>query len=201
MLKNLNKKNYECHPFHLVTISPWPLLVSIFVFQFLIAFILYLNSFLSIFVLFYNFCFISYIAIIWFTDIISEATFIGYHTKKVQEGLKLGMVLFIASETMLFFSFFWAFFHFSIAPSSWVGCIWPPVGIDIISYKHLPLLNTFILLFSGFTLTASHRTLIYGKKLFYIFKSLEITIILGIIFTVLQYIEYTNTFFSINDSV
>jgi heme/copper-type cytochrome/quinol oxidase subunit 3 len=35
-----------------------------------------------------------------------EATFEGHHTFKVQEGIRLGMCLFIASEIMFFFSFF-----------------------------------------------------------------------------------------------
>jgi hypothetical protein len=42
----------------------------------------------------------------WFSDVITESTFEGYHTFKVQEGVRLGMSLFIASEVMFFFSFF-----------------------------------------------------------------------------------------------
>jgi cytochrome c oxidase subunit 3 len=42
----------------------------------------------------------------WFCDIVTESTFEGHHTRKVQAGIKLGMVLFIASEIMFFFSFF-----------------------------------------------------------------------------------------------
>lgn len=201
ILKNNIKKDSEHHPFHLVTVSPWPLFSSIFAFQFLIGFVSYLNNYISYLSFFLYFFFISLIAAIWFNNIVWEATLCGYHTKKVQKGLKLGMVLFIASEIMLFFSFFWAFFHSSLAPSIWIGCIWPPIGIDIISYTHLPLLNTIILLSSGVSLTLSHRSLIYGKNLSYIIYSLELTIFLGIYFTILQYIEYNNTFFTINDSV
>jgi heme/copper-type cytochrome/quinol oxidase subunit 3 len=47
----------------------------------------------------------------------------GFHTHKVQQGLRLGMLLFIASEVMFFFAFFWAFFHFSLVPSIAVGNI------------------------------------------------------------------------------
>jgi hypothetical protein len=42
----------------------------------------------------------------WFYDIIIESRFEGYHTKRVVRGLKLGMILFIVSEIMFFFSFF-----------------------------------------------------------------------------------------------
>ena len=35
-----------------------------------------------------------------------EGTFRGFHTKKVVSGLKLGIILFIISEAMFFFSIF-----------------------------------------------------------------------------------------------
>ena len=53
----------------------------------------------------------------WFWDIVVEATFEGRHTFVVQKGLRLGFVLFIVSEIMFFFSFFWAFFHSSVSPA------------------------------------------------------------------------------------
>ena len=37
-------------------------------------------------------------AIFWWRDVIRESTFEGYHTKAVQKGLKIGMLLFILSE-------------------------------------------------------------------------------------------------------
>jgi len=37
---------------------------------------------------------------------VREATFEGYHTTQVQDGLRFGMILFIVSEIMLFFAFF-----------------------------------------------------------------------------------------------
>jgi cytochrome c oxidase subunit 3 len=42
----------------------------------------------------------------WFSDIIIESTYEGHHTYKVQRGIRMGMCLFIASETAFFFSFF-----------------------------------------------------------------------------------------------
>lgn len=43
------------------------------------------------------------------------------YTKKVESQYILGITLFIASEIMLFVSFFWAFFHNSLSPSIFVG--------------------------------------------------------------------------------
>jgi hypothetical protein len=65
----------------------------------------------------------------WFRDVIVEATYEGQHTKKVQAGLRLGMKLFIITEVMFFFSFFWAFFHSALAPHTFIGVMWPPRGI------------------------------------------------------------------------
>jgi heme/copper-type cytochrome/quinol oxidase subunit 3 len=93
---------------------------------------------------------------LWWKDVIREATFLGYHTVKVVLGLKLGMLLFIVSEVMFFFSFFWAFFHSSLAPHFIIGSVWPPIGINILYPLHIPFLNTFILLISGFTVTVCH---------------------------------------------
>lgn len=42
----------------------------------------------------------------WWRDIIREGTFEGQHTKSVQTGLRMGMLLFIVSEIMFFFAFF-----------------------------------------------------------------------------------------------
>lgn len=59
----------------------------------------------------------------WWRDVIREATFLGYHTKKVVEGIRLGIILFIISEVMFFFSIFWAYFHSSLAPTPEIGCV------------------------------------------------------------------------------
>ena len=46
---------------------------------------------------------------------------------------------------MLFFAFFWAFFHSSLNPTIEIGCVWPPKGIIAINPWHVPLLNTVVL--------------------------------------------------------
>ena len=43
----------------------------------------------------------------------------GDHTPVVQLHLRYGMILFIASEVMFFVGWFWAFFDFSLFPSTW----------------------------------------------------------------------------------
>jgi cytochrome c oxidase subunit 3 len=43
------------------------------------------------------------------------------HTRAVQTDIKHGMLLFLVSEAMLFFPFFWAFFHAALSPSVMIG--------------------------------------------------------------------------------
>ena len=84
---------------------------------------------------------------------VREATFIGCHTSFGIVGLRWGIILFILSEIIFFFSFFWAFFHRSLAPTPELGCVWPPVGVEAIDANAVPLLNTVVLLSSGVSVT------------------------------------------------
>ena len=64
---------------------------------------------------------ISAVVTLWLRDVIREAAH-GHHTLAVQRGLRIGFALFIFSEVMFFFSFFWAYFHCALAPSVELGC-------------------------------------------------------------------------------
>jgi cytochrome c oxidase subunit 3 len=136
----------------------------------------------------------------WWRDIIREATFEEQHTSIVQRGLRLGMVLFIISEIMFFFAFFWAFFHSSLSPTFNIGGVWPPTGINTIQTSGIPLTNTFILLTSGATVTWAHHGVIARAKRNSL-TALIATIVLASLFTSLQMLEYFDAPFAISDSV
>lgn len=127
-LRNVNINSHEQHPFHLVDPSPWPILTSISAFSLVLSVANYFNYFEHAWesLLVALACFI-YTLSRWFSDIITEATFEGFHTWAVQNNILQGMLLFIVSEVMFFFSFFWTYFHFMFSPSIFLGGTWPPV--------------------------------------------------------------------------
>lgn len=64
----------------------------------------------------------------------------------------------------------------------------------------LPLLNTVLLLSSGATITYAHHSLIEGNRKGALYGSF-ITVILALIFTFFQYVEYSVSSFTISDGV
>ena len=135
----------------------------------------------------------------WFRDVISEATYQGLHTLAVQRGLNMGIALFIVSEALFFLAIFWTFFHSALAPNIEIGTKWPPFGLDSINPFELPLLNTVILLSSGFTVTYAHHCIIQGYRSGSLY-GLVLTVLLAVFFSVLQGVEYSISSFTMSDS-
>nr|QBZ38113.1 cytochrome c oxidase subunit III [Malaxella flava]QBZ38126.1 cytochrome c oxidase subunit III [Malaxella flava] len=190
------KKN---HPFHLVTNSPWPLLLSFSIMNMLMATIILFNKKILWFMLFSSLTIFMNLYQ-WWRDVKRESSFKGDHTSMVKKMIKMGMMLFILSEIMFFISFFWAFFHSSLSPSTEMGLKWPPKGIYPFNPMEIPLLNTIILVSSGASITWAHQSLL-SNKLKQTITSMVITVFLSIYFTSLQWIEYKNSSFTIADSV
>lgn len=189
------------HPFHLVDPSPWPLLTSLAAFTSVFGGVLYMHSYNGGgYVLAFGQIFLIYSMSIWWRDVIRESTFQGLHTQKVQNGLRYGMILFIVSEVMFFFAFFWAFFHSSLAPTIEIGAVWPPAGIEVLNPWEIPFLNTLILLTSGASVTWAHHAILAGEKQ-QAMRALIVTIVLATIFTGFQVLEYIEAPFNISDSI
>nr|YP_006234161.1 cytochrome c oxidase subunit III [Paratemnoides elongatus]AEX37719.1 cytochrome c oxidase subunit 3 [Paratemnoides elongatus] len=187
------------HPFHLVSPSPWPLIGGLSAFYMTFSFTHYIYN-KSIWFLITAIMLTMMTMYQWWRDICIEATYSGFHTLKVKLNMKWGMVLFIISEVMLFFSFFWAFFYSSMVPTIQIGLKWPPTPIIPFNPFEVPLLNTMILLSSGVTATWCHH-LIKMKLKLPAMISLSLTIFLGLYFTMLQLWEYSQASFSIYDSI
>lgn len=201
MITKLNRSEYQAFPYHLVTPSPWPLVLSFSLFSLAISSVLCFHGYVGGELLF-NFSFILTITgmTLWFNDIIIEGTFLGDHTKAVRRGIILGIFLFIISEVFAFLSIFWAFLHSSLAPAVELGQAWPPQGVTVLNPFGIPLLNTFILLSSGASITYAHHALLEGNRKGTI-RGNVITIVLALIFTALQVVEYKDCSFTISDSV
>lgn len=67
----------------------------------------------------------------WFRDVIRETTFLYKQLPLIRANVRMGFVLFIVSEVLIFVSFFWAYFHSSLSPSIQIGSVWPPIGIEV----------------------------------------------------------------------
>nr|DBA44326.1 TPA_asm: cytochrome c oxidase subunit III [Depressigyra globulus] len=185
------------NPFHLVEFSPWPLTGSIGALFLTTGLIGWMRNITSLGLILGLFL-ILLTMLQWWRDVIREGAFQGHHTSMVYKGLCLGMILFIASEVLFFFAFFWAYFHSSLAPTPELGSCWPPVGISPLNPFEVPLLNTAVLLASGVTVTWAHHSLMQGDRPGAI-QGLLFTVLLGVYFTYLQAGEYHEASFSISD--
>jgi cytochrome c oxidase subunit 3 len=200
-LNTLNKSSFQAFPYHIVDPSPWPILVSFSLLYSALNSVMYMHGFANGGLLLNLSLALTVLGMsLWFRDIIIEGSFRGDHTKEVTKGLTIGIVLFIISEVFAFLSVFWAFFHSSLSPTIELGGSWPPLGIEALNPLAVPLLNTFLLLSSGGYVTYGHHALIQGNRKGAI-SALIMTLILAIIFTGLQYVEYSEAGFTMADSV
>ena len=199
IMLNLNRSNFQAHPFHLVSPSPWPLYTSISLLSLTTSAVLSFHGFgYAEYNLIMSLTSLILAMSFWWRDVIAEGTYMGHHTLAVQRGLNLGVGLFIVSEALFFLAIFWTFFHSALSPAVELGAMWPPMGIEAIDPFELPLINTVLLLASGFTVTYAHHFLINGKRSKALYGLLY-TIILATIFTALQGVEYSVSSFTISD--
>ena len=202
------------HDYHLVDPSPWPLVASIAAFITAVGGIMWMKGIpvgslkIGSFVFGVGLLGILYVMAAWWSDVIKEAEYGGYHTRVVQLSHRYGMILFIASEAMFFVAWFWAFFNSALFPNETIeylrtqftGGVWPPKGIEAIDPWKLPLFNTLILLTSGTTVTWAHYALLQGDRAS-VKKALGLTVLLGLLFTFVQGYEYAHAPFSFKGSI
>lgn len=190
-----NKK----HPFYIVEPSPWPIVSSMSVLVLAVGGVLMMHK-IDYVVAILGLVLLSASMFGWWRDVIKEANTPNAYSKKVENGLKIGMALFIASELMLFVAFFWGYFNAALTPNEVTGGTWPPKGIVPFDPMHLPYLNTLILLISGTTVTAAHKDLLNGE-FSQVTKFLFVTVILGVIFSCVQVFEYMHAEFAFKDGI
>ena len=97
------RPNFQYHPFHMVTPSPWPLFISFSLLILTLGSVVYFQGYTSPFgdsgfsLVLLGLITVSFCMALWLRDVVTEGTFLGNHTLAVQKGLTLGMVLFIIS--------------------------------------------------------------------------------------------------------
>lgn len=189
------------HPYHLVDPSPWPLVASIGALTMTSGGVMWFHSYSGGgYALLTGMFTVMFTMFVWWRDIVREATFEGQHTEMVQTGMRMGMILFIASEVMFFFGFFWAFFHAALVPVQEIGCVWPPQGIEVFNAWEVPFLNTVILLSSGATCTWAHHAIVAGDRRSAI-VALVFTLALATLFSGFQVYEYKHASFTLTDGI
>ncbi len=203
------------HSYFVPNNSYWPIYCSLALLFVMSGFILMFNGFdygtivfvvglLSTFYTMYG----------WWRDVAVESEG-GSYQKWEDTSFRWGMGWFIFSEVMFFAAFFGALFYARIlsvpdlasvdSKLLWPNfeAVWPTAGpyftepFQTISPWHAPLYNTIILMTSSVTVTWAHHALIDNKR-----KQLNIglliTILLGVVFLILQAEEYAEAYQQLN---
>jgi cytochrome c oxidase subunit 3 len=194
------------HDYHLVDPSPWPLLGGIAAFIIALGGIVLWHTDVP-WLFWAGVAAVLYVMFGWWSEVVAEAES-GHHTPVVQIHHRYGMLLFIASEVMFFVAWFWAYFDAAFFPdeaiqqarTAFTGGVWPPQGVEVFDPWHLPLFNTLILLLSGTTITWAHHALLENDR-----EGLKwgliLTILLGVLFTCVQVLEYSQASFSFSGNI
>lgn len=166
-----------------------------------------------------GFLILTYMLFGWFKNVIDESMQ-GLYSEQLDESFRLGMLWFIFTEVMFFVICFAAFFYVRFLTVPWLGgagsktmtntLLWPnfqaawPLLVNPnpslfpgpTAYMHalgLPLINTLILVSSSISLTIAHKAIIqeHYKK---VVNGLIITVLLALVFVVLQGFEYYHAY-------
>lgn len=156
----------------------------------------------------------------WFGDVIRESMADRYN-EQVDRSFRQGMFWFIASEVFFFLSFFGALFYIRNVAMLWLGgegylgethdllwnqfvATWPSAGpeqlgghFEAMGPWGVPAINTLILLTSGATITWAHWGLKKNDQKTLV-RGLAATILLGLVFVVLQAWEYRHAYHELN---
>ena len=155
----------------------------------------------------------------WFSDVIKENLSDCYN-KQVDTSFRMGMFWFIASEVFFFISFFGALYYIRNIALPWLGgegylgasqilydqfqAAWPSQGpgelggeFEPMGAWGIPAINTLILLSSGVTITFAHWGLKENNQRKLV-NGLIATIVLGLVFVVLQMYEYGHAYGDLN---
>jgi len=129
---------------------------------------------------------------LWWRDVHRESS-IGHHYNEVQKLIKFAILMFILREVIFFFGFFWSYYWYALNNKIILDNAWPPKvrGLEsTLNPYGLSLINCFILLSSGVSVTFAHLG-IFEKAHNKVKIGLIITIGFALIFLSVQVFEYS----------
>lgn len=135
----------------------------------------------------------------WWRDVHREAA-IGHHFRNLQNLIKTSMILFITSEVLFFLGFFWSYYWYALNNKNILDNQWPPADMklsDTLNPYGLSLINCFILLSSGVSVTFAHFSMFENQQV-KAKEGLLVTILFAAIFVGVQLFEYSRRQLTIN---
>ncbi|AHD01600.1 cytochrome c oxidase subunit 3 [Leisingera methylohalidivorans] len=179
------------HDYHILPPSIWPLASALGTFVMLVGAVFWMKG-VTAWAFWIGLVAVLYSAFAWWSEVVAESK-VGDHTTVVRIGLRYGFILFVMSEVMFFFAWFWSFFKHAIYPmETYFGTEYVAPDILPVDPFHLPLINTLILLLSGCAVTWAHHALVHNNDRKALIQGLSIGILFGIAFTFLQGYEYVH---------
>ncbi len=184
------------HDYHILSPSIWPFIGAVSAFTMLLGAVLWFHD-QGLWVALIGFAMVAFTMFNWWSTMIEEAQ-AGEYTPVVEISLRYGFLLFILSEVMFFVAWFWNFIKHALYP---IDGVWPPEGIETFDPWHLPLVNTIILLLSGAAVTWAHHRFAHNGDRKALITGLALAIVLGMSFTVLQAMEYSEAPFPFSGNI
>ena len=162
---------------------------------------------------------ISFMVFKWMGSVINESL-TGKYSKWEDKSFRVGMIVFICSESAFFAAFFGALFYMRILSvpdlagydlditpykdflSTWpssgpggtvLGVEYKPGTLNAMGAWGLPAINTALLLTSGATITWAHWALIKNNRT-QLIAGMALTVALGIAFLICQAMEYHHAY-------
>jgi cytochrome c oxidase subunit 3 len=189
-LEEIHDMRLQNHPFHVLPYSWWPMLAGCSVFNTILGTVMWWHHYPGgEYVLATGLTNVTLTATNWWRDMCIESQ-MGMHNDIVRDNMMTGMYWFILSEAMLFFGLLWSCIHVGMMPTVGVHMQWPPVGIAPIEWDKRALVMSAVLAASYF----SANLAMYSKPM------LWLTVFMGALFLVTQYVEYASAPFTITDS-
>jgi len=197
------KQRRIVHYFNDIAYSPWPFHLCMCIFLFCFFSVLYMHYFIWVgMALQLSIALMLSFVIFWSLDMHYDSAFFGKLNYKIRRSLVGGFMLFLVSEICVFAGFIWAYLDRYFHTSPYIGGIFLPLGMEMVSWNGYPLWGTFVLLASGWTCNQAYYAAMGGSwSMFKLWSSFGH--ILGGVFVInIQLQEYmSGTTLSMSDSV